>query len=345
MTVRKLPTGKWLAEVFPEGRAGRRVRRQFTTKGEAMAFERFLLEPNQDRPWMDERQSDGDNRRLLDLVNTWFNLHGQSLNDGERRRTKLVNLCEALGNPLATTFTTRDFAAYREARLSGQAPNLRSTLQEGKGVSPSTINREHSYLRAVFNELKRLGEWQGENPLDGLRAFKVADSELAFLYEEELKLLLNACAESSNPDLLLVVKLCLATGARWSEVEELQQSQVSPHRVTFTRTKGKKNRTIPISRELFAQLPRRRGRLFGDCYRAFEVALDKAEITLPEGQCTHVLRHTFASHFMMNGGNILVLQKILGHSTINMTMRYAHFAPDHLEDAVKMNPLAAAGLQ
>ena len=33
MTIRKLPTGKWLAEVFPEGRAGRRVRRQFMTKG------------------------------------------------------------------------------------------------------------------------------------------------------------------------------------------------------------------------------------------------------------------------------------------------------------------------
>ncbi|MFH7564532.1 site-specific integrase [Oceanimonas smirnovii] len=345
MSVRKLPTGKWLAQVFPEGRAGRRVRRQFITKGEAMAFERFLLEPNQDRPWMDDGQNDGDTRRLMDLVEAWFNLHGQSLSDGERRRTKLLNVCEALGNPVATDFTARDFAAYREARLSGQLPNLRATQQEGKGVSPTTVNREHSYLRAVFNELKRLGEWQEDNPLDGVRAFKVAESELAFLYEVELKRLLCSCAESSNQDLLMVVKLCLATGARWSEVERLQQSQVSPHRITFTRTKSNKNRTIPISRELFAQLPRRRGRLFGDCYRAFEAALDKAEITLPEGQCTHVLRHTFASHFMMNGGNILVLQKILGHSTINMTMRYAHFAPDHLEDAVKMNPLAAAGLQ
>ena len=57
--------------------------------------------------------------------------------------------------------------------------------------------------------------------------------------------------------------------------------------------------------------------------------------------CTHVLRHSFASHLMMNSGNIRVLQKILGHSTINMTMRYAHFAPDHLEDAVKLNPLNA----
>ena len=43
---------------------------------------------------------------------------------------------------------------------------------------------------------------------------------------------------------------------------------------------------------------------------------------------------------MMNGGNILVLQRVLGHTDIKMTMRYAHFAPDHLEDAVKFNPIA-----
>jgi site-specific recombinase XerD len=62
---------------------------------------------------------------------------------------------------------------------------------------------------------------------------------------------------------------------------------------------------------------------------------------LPAGQAVHVLRHTFASHFMMNGGNILALQRILGHSSILQTMVYAHFAPDYLEDAVKFNPLGA----
>ena len=55
---------------------------------------------------------------------------------------------------------------------------------------------------------------------------------------------------------------------------------------------------------------------------------------------SHVLRHSFASHFMMAGGNIVVLQRILGHSDIRVTMRYAHFAPDHLEEAVTNNPLA-----
>ncbi len=44
---------------------------------------------------------------------------------------------------------------------------------------------------------------------------------------------------------------------------------------------------------------------------------------------------------MMSGGSILALQKILGHHDIKMTMRcYAHLAPDHLETALRFNPLA-----
>ena len=78
--------------------------------------------------------------------------------------------------------------------------------------------------------------------------------------------------------------------------------------------------------------------LIADYRKAFERAVNKADINLPKGQCSHVLRHTFASHFMMNGGNILVLQQILGHAKIEQTMVYAHFAPSHLEDAIKFGP-------
>ncbi|WP_229381124.1 tyrosine-type recombinase/integrase [Shewanella psychropiezotolerans] len=49
-------------------------------------------------------------------------------------------------------------------------------------------------------------------------------------------------------------------------------------------------------------------------------------LQFPDRQMTHILRHTFASHFMMKGGNILVLRQILGHSDIKDTMRYAQFA-------------------
>ncbi|MBY8272206.1 hypothetical protein KW532_01285 [Vibrio fluvialis] len=43
----------------------------------------------------------------------------------------------------------------------------------------------------------------------------------------------------------------------------------------------------------------------------------------------------------MNGGNILVLRDILGHVDLSMTMRYAHFAPDHLTEAISLNPTSS----
>ncbi|WP_206052682.1 tyrosine-type recombinase/integrase [Neptunomonas marina] len=56
-----------------------------------------------------------------------------------------------------------------------------------------------------------------------------------------------------------------------------------------------------------------------------------------------MLVHTFVSHFIMNGGSLLTLQKILGHQGIAMTMRYAHLAPEHLNEAVQFNPLECKG--
>jgi hypothetical protein len=50
----------------------------------------------------------------------------------------------------------------------------------------------------------------------------------------------------------------------------------------------------------------------------------------------HDVRHTFASHFMMNGGNLYDLQKILGHTNSKMTERYAHLSPTHLEKAMQV---------
>ena len=76
-----------------------------------------------------------------------------------------------------------------------------------------------------------------------------------------------------------------------------------------------------------------------NCLNGFDKSLDATKLVLPAGQASHVLRHTFASRFVINGGNILTLQKILGHRSLAMTMRYAHPAPDHLQDAVRFGPI------
>ncbi|AJC66873.1 phage integrase [Dickeya zeae] len=327
MSVSKLSSGKWLCQCFPYGRDGQRVRKQFATRGEALAYERRLMAEKKGI------STETNSTTLQDLIQRWYDMHGQTLESGEDRYAKLMAICDRLGNPFAIDVDKNMFAVYRERRLKGEwNPKGKTAIKE------ATVNREYSYLRAVFSELKRMGEWEKENPLDGIRQFKEGDQELAFLYPDEIKRLLAACDESENKDLGIIVRLCLATGARWGEAQTLKQSQILPGRITFVKTKGKKNRTIPISERMHALLPKRRGQLFKPAYEAFKHALKKAHIELPEGQLTHVLRHSFASHFMMRGGNILVLQQILGHSSITMTMRYAHFAPDHLDAAVTLNP-------
>ncbi|MCV7757021.1 tyrosine-type recombinase/integrase [Pluralibacter gergoviae] len=334
MAITKLTNGKWLAQVFPNGRDGKRIRKKFATKGEAQAYERYVTEQTQEKPWLGEKT---DKRYIIDLVETWFNAHGITLSDGLKRKSAMEFACYAMGNPLATEFNAKLFATYREHRLSGKI----TRSDRVKAVSPRTVNLELAYFRAMFNELKRLDSWTFPNPLENVREFKIDEAELSWLTVEEVKHLLAECDKSKAADLTTIVKICLATGARWGEAESLTGKQISPGKITYIKTKGKKNRSVPISDDLYDILPKVRTskQVFTGCYSAFRGAVKRAGIDLPDGQLSHVLRHTFASHFMMRGGNILVLQRILGHTDIKVTMRYAHFAPDHLTEAVELNPL------
>ncbi|MDY4385043.1 site-specific integrase [Pectobacterium aroidearum] len=337
MAVTKLPSGEWRADFRINGRDSKRVRKTFPTKGEAVAFEQYTLNEASEKPWLGEKE---DRRRLSEVIDLWYHLHGQSLTAISSRMGKLKIVCDGLGDPIASRFTAKDFAHYRDKRLRGEISNGYHDNPERWAVKPITVNRELQYLTAVFSELKRLGEWNLPNPLDGIRVFKEEDKEMAWLTHPQIRELLGACESYGNEDLTWIVKVCLSTGARWSEAENLTRSQLSPCKVTFFKTKGKKNRTVPISQWLYDELATRQGRMFKPCYQTFKKVLAMTGISLPDGQKTHVLRHTFASHFMMNGGNILVLQRILGHANIRETMRYAHFSPDHLEDAVILNPLS-----
>ncbi|CAJ1887943.1 phage integrase [Aeromonas veronii] len=341
MTVRKLDDGKpklWLAEVYPQGREGPRKRKRFATKGEALAWERFTLDEHQAKPWLGQEVKE--HRTLQDLIDLWFKLHGQTLKRQQVRLAKLQIICNGMGNPKAIDVTPKMWAHYRAKRMAGEIDNGWNVGAK-KAITARTVNQELAFLKAVFGELIRLGEWLHPHPLQTAAAVKTPDPEMTFLQQWQIADLLSAAQRYPNPDLALIIKICLATGARWREAESLTTSQVTPYRITYTNTKGNKNRTVPISKALYDELltGNKSGQLFQPCYLDFGRALKTTGIELPDGQLTHVLRHSFASHFMMNGGNILVLQKILGHANIRDTMRYAHFAPDHLEEAARLNPL------
>lgn len=337
MSIGKQTNGKWLLDFYPEGKpqgkASKRIRKTFSTKGEAIAYQNQIMENIHVKSWLDGKE---DRRKLRDLVNQWFDEHGVTLDDGDKRKSTMEFPCESMGDPLAHDFDATMFSLYRKKRLSGEI----SRTNRVKQVSPRTMNLELAYFRAVFNELKRLGHWKLENLLINVRAFKSEEAELAYLEDGEITRLLEECMKSRNDSTYWVACLCLVTGARWDEAESVTTKQIKNLKISFFKTKGNRNRTAPISQEFYYALPKleKPGHYLKSFYSAFRKAVERAEFNLPDGQLSHVLRHTFASHFMMNGGNILVLKDILGHTDIKMTMRYAHFAPSHLAEAVQLNP-------
>lgn len=326
MTIKKTEAG-WLVDIQPGGRGCKRYRKTLATKAEALRWEAFVTNKAIKTPdWEPDKR---DTRRLNELLQLWYDHHGKTLKAHQDTFNWLCLISQRLNNPYAYTITPELFSEYRKQRLAD-------------GLTANGVNREHAYLRSAFNELIRLGKWKIENPIAKVKLMKIDEHELSFLTSDEIGRLMSAIDESLSGDLRLVVSICLATGARWSEAVKLKRQNVRNSMAYFAGTKNGKNRAVPIPDSLEAAILSHPaasvGRLFTDPIKAFRNAIEKANIVLPRGQSSHVLRHTFASHFMMNGGNILTLQKILGHQSLDMTIRYAHLAPEHLEEAKLLSP-------
>ncbi|WLQ14423.1 tyrosine-type recombinase/integrase [Hahella aquimaris] len=334
MAIKKVATG-WQVDLRPEGREGKRVRKTFPKLVQAKNWETDQKAKALTGEWAAPQK---DKRRLTELVNTWHELHGYTLKDSENLLRVLTATCKRLGDPVATSLTSEDWLIYRKKRLKQKVHN------RDKFVEPKTINHEQIYLSAVFNKLIRLKNWRHENPLKGVSKLPIDEPDLSYLEKDQIKVLLAALESSINPNVLTITKICLSTGARWGEAEKLHAEHVRHGKLHFVGTKNSKARAVPVSEELIKEILTGRpssGRLFKETsYRAFENGIKRAKLVLPGGQKTHILRHTFASHYMINDGNILKLKYILGHGSLAMTIRYAKLAPNHLAEALTKNPLA-----
>ncbi|MGH7801027.1 MAG: phage integrase [Thermodesulfobacteriota bacterium] len=253
----------------------------------------------------------------------------------KRDELSLTHLNGFIGDSKLSAITSKDILDYQSKRLKD-------------GIQPATVNRELACLKHLFNIAKQKAKFFGDNPVSKVKFLEENNQVERVLTPEEEERLIS----ESAPHLKPIILTAIHTGMRKNEVLSLRWTDIDLENniiaVETTNTKSKKLKRIPINSTLRKILleqklktgfgeyvflnpegkPYRRG---DSLKRCFEGALRRANI---RGLRFHDLRHTAATRMIESGASIVAVSKILGHSTLTMTMRYSH--PDSsLREAVE----------
>jgi len=218
------------------------------------------------------------------------------------------------------------------------------------GLSPKTVNNHLASLSRCLHCAHEWGRLAVAPPK--IKRLKVSSHRIDFLSPIESRQLIS---DQSEPMWNCMILVALRTGMRLGELLGLEwsdinwESRIITVRQSFVRgvmgtPKNGKIRYIPIAAEAYDALMNMRrvhGRVFvlPDREITHRVAANAINRVCKRTGVRkiggwHLLRHTFASHLAMEGIPIPVVQELLGHSTIVMTMRYAHLSPSKLSESV-----------
>lgn len=132
---------------------------------------------------------------------------------------------------------------------------------------------------------------------------KSPSMNLFYLSDEDIKTLFDELAEYQSA--YQVVLIYLSCGTRWGEALSLKKEHIRGGKISLFNTKSEKNRHIPISKNVLDLL---NFEFDETCTKIFAKRYKATETPKTAGQNTHILRHTFASHFIANSGVFSRLQ-------------------------------------
>jgi len=223
----------------------------------------------------------------------------------------------------------------------------RFKTERAQKVSKPTVNRALACLQGIFTRARRMGYYRGDNPVKDTLFKNVDKTIVRYLKKEEVLELLKQCA--SNKHLLNVVLVALNTGMRSGEIMKLKWINVNLNeqfiKVEYSKSK---DRFIPINEQLeevFKDLKLDRdeneplvfhnsGKPIWYITQCFKSACKRAGIS--KDFRFHDLRHTFASQLVMAGVPLNTVRELLGHSSMQTTLRYAHLSPEIKTKAVSI---------
>ncbi|MDX8046927.1 tyrosine recombinase XerC [Gracilibacillus sp. S3-1-1] len=234
------------------------------------------------------------------------------------------------------------------------------TVLHDRALSKRSINRHISSLRSFFKYLLR-EDIVKENPFVHLHISKSSHNIPDFVYQEEMKLLLESIDQGTTLGKrnMALIELMYGTGIRVSECVQLTLDDIDFDLQTILVTgKGNKERYVPFGefaeKSLQQYIDQSRTKLITDksnpgnilflnargnplTARGIRLIMNKlvedAAITLHIHP--HKLRHSFATHLLDNGADLRAVQELLGHSHLSSTQIYTHVSKDRLSNVYK----------
>lgn len=223
--------------------------------------------------------------------------------------------------------------------------------QVSKKRSPASVNRYLAALSHVFTIAVNEWEWADVNPVKRVKRHTEPRGRTRFLEKGELETLLRACQKMDEEDkvgdhlLCPAVLLAVSTGARQMEILRLRWPEVDldGELIRLTDTKNNESRAVPLKGRALEMVKEMSGlrRIHDDrvfpvpptrIVNRFQKALKVAKI---DDFRWHDLRHTAASHLVMSGASLAEVAEVLGHKTLAMVQRYAHFSAGHTSKVVE----------
>ena len=215
-------------------------------------------------------------------------------------------------------------------------------------TAPGGANRALAHLRQILNFAIACGHF-ATNPARGIAPNRRTPLT-RFLSREEVHRLhraldRNATRSASARQQADIIRLLLLTGCRRNEILALRWSEVHPDALALADSKTGP-RKVPLNSEakaLLARQPRGQSHFVfpsprgSDRPRASDLLLwntVRREAGI-EDVFLHTLRHTFASHAVMQGVPVPVVSRLLGHTNAQMTLRYAHLADRDVQAAAE----------
>lgn len=283
--------------------------------------------------------------------------HAAHPNTTKRYETASKPLIQAFGAKVLNTITPDDVERYKTWRLNQVArrgAGNGKVKETGKKLKPATVNRELACIKAVFNHFIKL-DVIIRNPVTRVKLLAENNEKMRVLSFDEERIYLAA---SSQP-LHDIAVLMLETGMRPEEIYRMERKNVNIEAGYVFNPYGKTKaarRQVPLTKRAAEVLKKRMSEIKSDYLFPFDGDPDK-----PMKKANHAhygalgrsklvpftiydLRHTFATRAVESGVDLVTLAALLGHSKIQMVLRYAHPQAEHKVNAIrKLEEFSSAG--